>query len=1052
MTRLIRRRVRERSLATYVRVWISLCGAALSVGCDGSRTSIYESPLLRERFLAGRLAHQTQWRACEQEDSTALIVKTRCGSSPKLGDPGFEELASGASATGASSIDSIRASALIDLRWHDQSPAGLDRAIASLEEVVRRAPTDSVALNDLAVAYLAQAERDQQLGPLLRSLDAIERAQAVNTEMPAVLFNRALILERLKLVESAQRAWKRYLTIERKSAWRDEARERLQSLEAFAAAGVAATPMPETLLTRNVDSARRDVALLSRRTPQWGRESGFAFLGAWGSALMAGDSTRAAFALSLARSAAEGLHAPGRDQSLARAIAVLDAQRDRSLTTRSLARGHAAYMDGYAQYARGQYDHAVPLFAGAERDLRAGGSPAAQWAALYNAVARLNRGELPDSIVQRVLATTVASEPALEGKAIWVQGLNQVRHGAYELAIQTYREAVNRYQSTGETENLGMLANLLAEALEFTGQRTASHAETLRSLSLLPVYRNSPFLSNQLAVVANQARAIGLHRTAIAVLGEVLADAVRPDRPNLLVWAGSERAQHFLAIADPDSARSELTAANRALERMDAGTGRDLIGAGLLMAQAQLIRTTDPRAARDQLTRVVDVYRATNNETQSPNALYQMALAARDARDTAMARRALEQAVTGIETRRSLFGRLEVRASFYETMEAVFDAVIALEYDAGRAAEAFKYLERARAASWANTAPRAVEMEEVQRHLTPGVVMLEYAVLADRIVVWSIRHDTWSTRQIRISRDSVAALATRFDAESDQATVRDGGARAQLFDLLTDSTTRGASALIVVPDRELSTIPFAALWNRRRSRYLIEDAAVRTLPSAAFVAASSAPNSVRHRLPAVAVIVGDPAFDSVAMAGVKRLPGAAREAASVADLYPGGILLTDAGAQRDSAISLLRNATVFHFAGHAISNLDQPELSYLAFAASPNNDGLLRAREIAAMRLSNLNIVVLSGCSTLGARPTHVGTLAGLAYSFLRARAPAIVSTLWDVDDDATTPLLVAFHKHLASGVSAAEALRSAQREALRSPTATLQAPRAWAAFVYTGP
>jgi CHAT domain-containing protein len=71
-----------------------------------------------------------------------------------------------------------------------------------------------------------------------------------------------------------------------------------------------------------------------------------------------------------------------------------------------------------------------------------------------------------------------------------------------------------------------------------------------------------------------------------------------------------------------------------------------------------------------------------------------------------------------------------------------------------------------------------------------------------------------------------------------------------------------------------------------------------------------------------------------------------------------------------------------------------------------------------------------------------------LAYSFLRAGVPATVSTLWDVRDEDVANLLVDFHRRLVERKPAAEALRSAQREAIKKGSA----PRAWAAFIYTGP
>jgi CHAT domain-containing protein len=159
-------------------------------------------------------------------------------------------------------------------------------------------------------------------------------------------------------------------------------------------------------------------------------------------------------------------------------------------------------------------------------------------------------------------------------------------------------------------------------------------------------------------------------------------------------------------------------------------------------------------------------------------------------------------------------------------------------------------------------------------------------------------------------------------------------------------------------------------------------------------------------------------------------------------------------ARRDSVLSLLRASNVFHFAGHAIFNGDRPELSYLAFAlpTGGNPTGMLTAQEISGLRLSNLELVVLSACQTLSSQTSRTGGVAGLAASFLRAGAPAIVSTLWDVSDDVTEPLLTAFHERFVSGVPAAEALREAQLEALKARSGQRTAPAMWAAFIYTGP
>jgi CHAT domain-containing protein len=173
----------------------------------------------------------------------------------------------------------------------------------------------------------------------------------------------------------------------------------------------------------------------------------------------------------------------------------------------------------------------------------------------------------------------------------------------------------------------------------------------------------------------------------------------------------------------------------------------------------------------------------------------------------------------------------------------------------------------------------------------------------------------------------------------------------------------------------------------------------------------------------------------------------------VARLYPSARLLKGAAARRHRVTGLLPEYPLFHFAGHAVHNVEQPELSYLALAPdTAGGTGVLYAWEIPELRLSNVRVAVLSACSTLGPRPSRAGPTTGLAYSFLRAGVPATVSTAWDVDDRETTELLVELHRRLAGGASVAEALRQAQLWALRSPEPKLNAPETWAAFIYAGP
>ena len=73
----------------------------------------------------------------------------------------------------------------------------------------------------------------------------------------------------------------------------------------------------------------------------------------------------------------------------------------------------------------------------------------------------------------------------------------------------------------------------------------------------------------------------------------------------------------------------------------------------------------------------------------------------------------------------------------------------------------------------------------------------------------------------------------------------------------------------------------------------------------------------------------------------------------------------------------------------------------------------------------------------------------GLTRAFLYAGPPAVVTTLWPINDAASGVLMKAFYSHLREGQTTAEALRAAQLEVLAQDK--WQTPYYWAAFSLTG-
>ena len=90
-------------------------------------------------------------------------------------------------------------------------------------------------------------------------------------------------------------------------------------------------------------------------------------------------------------------------------------------------------------------------------------------------------------------------------------------------------------------------------------------------------------------------------------------------------------------------------------------------------------------------------------------------------------------------------------------------------------------------------------------------------------------------------------------------------------------------------------------------------------------------------------------------------------------------------------------------------------------------DGILSAKEISTLDLSNVDLAVLSACKTGLGDITSDG-VAGLQRGFKCAGVNSILMTLWEVDDAATHLFMSQFYKNLMNGKNKHESLQNAQK------------------------
>jgi len=187
---------------------------------------------------------------------------------------------------------------------------------------------------------------------------------------------------------------------------------------------------------------------------------------------------------------------------------------------------------------------------------------------------------------------------------------------------------------------------------------------------------------------------------------------------------------------------------------------------------------------------------------------------------------------------------------------------------------------------------------------------------------------------------------------------------------------------------------------------------------------------------------------------LSRLPASKTEAETVSNAVGGSEMFMGFDATRDRLLSTnLADYRVVHLATHGFLDPERPELSSLVFSrydqAGKQIDESIRMHDIYSMKL-NADLVVLSACQTGTGKEIKGEGVMGLNTAFLQAGARSVVSTLWQVEDNAANQLMKEFYGRMVSdGMSPSAALRAAQIKLYQDPQ--FRSPFFWAAFTVHG-
>jgi len=926
----------------------------------------------------------------------------------------------------------------------------VDDAIRELESYVPLSPQtlepqlflsrEAGLLNDLAAAYERRAEMSHSAVDRIYAIVAAKRARDLAPTMVEAAWNYASAIEMLGLVREGRTEWTKYLELDAGSPWSDEARQRLNALNA--STDEEAWSAKRTLLERGADEGNGTVInAIAEKFPlrvetiveqDW--------IPRWAAQVIRHDRD-ADRMLGSIEDAADGISKTTTDSLLSDFVVAARDARDAGV----FAAPHAHLRAVRETLRTRGTAEAVQELERTISDLKHVGSP-------FASVSQCELGGLlyHGGWYGRALEALAAGDadldskrhPILAARASWNRGVSLASLGRVSQAAAAYATSLNYYRRTSDETRTGMLQLLLGDNAELTSnveETWRSYLEAVRQVERHGELDRDLVVLDRIAGVALRQD----HVPLASLLADGVAERAREDKYKpyfchaMIVQCGAsvEERKRSDAVRDCSAARGIFfSIADRAV--------RNRLEADLELAEAG---AQDRGGRMAALTRAVDLSEERRDVFRLSRVLLTRARAHLEDGASRLARIDLEHALQSIEDERRNLDSTSDRLMYYETARSIADELIRVLVREGQPEAALRVADRVRARVLLETITGSpvlpsTSIEEWRRRLASDHALIEYWSVPNELYAWVVREDSvrffrrQTTRRalFKASDNFVAQLETEGPFSADPA---------QLSNEIVSPAIpflRQITSLTIVADAPLEKVPFAAL-RLPTGKYLIEEFVLTQSPSAATYVLGS---SMSQRQ-SILLLANPVAAGSLPRLAVHDEVAHAVHAIKHADVYEG------AAATPTIYRSAAGNYDVIHIAAHGLDDSATGEPAIALTPARATTDGLMTASEIAATRLRTGALVVLAACRGASGRTSLEGTLS-LSRAFATAGARTVVASLWDASDADSGQMFSRFYSALATGASPAAALRAAQLSFIRNPP--LANPRHWAAYqIYGG-
>lgn len=966
-----------------------------------------------------------------------------------------------------------------------------DKAIEWLERAAQARPEDGGIQSDLGAAFLEKGRQEpdptKRAEAMIKSHAHLDKSLQLDESLLEARFNRALLYEQMHLPERAKADWQLYIQKDSSSGWANEARKRLAQLEekqgqslnskendfdAFLAATQSGDEAAAwKILSRNRKRGDNTITqrlideyldLVERSPPE--ADARLRMISLAGKLELESTGDRFTFDL-----AAYYLKATPHQLELIR-------------------HGRQLLKSALELYGKAEFEDAAQLYRRAESTFTQAGDTCEALIAkslVGSSYVRVPYTDRAFAIFEQIASySSDRSYRLLLARALLSVADAEGSRREFSRSLESAAKALDIYESVQDSSSeLWSLQALVANYQEL-GELYKSTGFAFRALDVARSFSPQPFevwpFYQQTAFNLN---ALGFSSLALGFEESALRLAIESGMPLLRTRSYALLASIHQKLHNYEDA---LKNGQLALDEANWVNGE--------MVKANFVAHSTLNLAHihremGQFDQALPLYNRSIELHQKLNQLIYVAEAHKGKLEALIAlhddRAAGEEIKTTIallEQDRSRIMEDANRNSYFDLAQNTYDLAVNFTYfNLQDSQAAFAYSEASHARSLLDMvstggqvvnsrggmdvrvgrAVRPLALNEIQNRLPDQSQILQYSVLEDKLVVWVISRTSIESIHVGLSVPELTASVTGLVSAMTKAPPRDldeiNNRSKTLYEILispVQPSLRSDAVIFIVPDKILNIVPFGALVCPSTGKHFVEDYVFAVAPSSN-VMINCSDRAITKSGPREesALVIGNPSFDHIRFPLLPDLPAASREAESVARLYDTAAL-TGINAPASQVKARMPEADVIHFAGHYVANERSPLLStlLLSYRTEQDFDGVLTASEVYRMNLKRARLVVLSACTTGVERYYRGEGAIGMARPFIEAGAPLVVASLWSVESEPTSRLMIGFHKHRKlDRMSAIRALRQAQLNMLLSPEAVDRDPHTWAAFVVIG-